>query len=209
MRITWKACSNTECGVHPRDAFNKLADDTDAAGLEVILWQLPDLWNWFSILVTHWTSLVAQMVKASAYTMRETLVWSLGQKDPLEKEMATHSSSLVWKIPWMEKPDRLQSMGSQRVGHNWVTHFYFSSNTSESKGLLRASEVVLVVKKPPANAGNIRDVGSIHGSWRSPGGGHGNPLQYSRQENPMDRGAWWTIFHRVAKNRTWLKWLNT
>ena len=51
-------------------------------------------------------------------TMRETQVQSLGQEDTLEKEMATHSSTLAWKIPWMEKPGRLQSMGSQRVGHD-------------------------------------------------------------------------------------------
>ena len=50
--------------------------------------------------------------------MRETWVQSLGQEDSLEKEMATHSSTLAWKIPWMEKPGRLQSMGSQRVGHD-------------------------------------------------------------------------------------------
>ena len=50
--------------------------------------------------------------------MRETQVLSLGREDPLEKEMATHSSTLAWKIPWMEEPGRLQSMGSQRVGHN-------------------------------------------------------------------------------------------
>ena len=53
-----------------------------------------------------------------------------------------------------------------------------------------ASQVVLVVKNPPANAGDVRDVGLIPGSGRPPGGGHGNPLQYSCQENPMDRGAW-------------------
>ena len=49
----------------------------------------------------------------------------------------------------------------------------------------------LVVKNPPANAGDVRDAGSILGSGRSPGGGHGHPLQYSCLENPMDRGAWW------------------
>ena len=48
-----------------------------------------------------------------------------------------------------------------------------------------------MVKTPPANAGDIRDMGSIHWSGRSPGGGHSNPLQYSCLENPMDRGAWW------------------
>ena len=51
-------------------------------------------------------------------TMRETRVQSLGQEDPLEKEMATHSSTLAWKIPWMEDPGRLQSMGLQKVGHD-------------------------------------------------------------------------------------------
>ena len=50
--------------------------------------------------------------------MQETRVQSLGLEDPLEKEMATHSSSHAWKIPWMEKPGGLQSMGLQRVGHN-------------------------------------------------------------------------------------------
>ena len=61
--------------------------------------------------------LVAQRVKRLP-AMQEAWVRSLGQEDPLEKEMATHSSTLAWKIPWTEKPDRLQSMGSQRVGHD-------------------------------------------------------------------------------------------
>ena len=61
-------------------------------------------------------SLVAQMVKCLP-AMRETWVRSLGREDPLEKEMETHSSTLTWKIPWTEEPSRLQSMGSQRVGH--------------------------------------------------------------------------------------------
>ena len=65
-------------------------------------------------------SLVAQTVKHLS-AMQETRVRSLGQEDPLEKEMAAHSSTLAWKIPWMEKPGRLESMGSQRVGHDWVT----------------------------------------------------------------------------------------
>ena len=60
---------------------------------------------------------MAQMVKHLP-TMRETQVRSLGQEDPLEKEMATHSSTLAWKIRWMEEPGRLQSMGLQRVGHD-------------------------------------------------------------------------------------------
>ena len=60
---------------------------------------------------------VAQMVKHLP-TMQETQVQSLGREDPLEKEMATHSSTLAWKIPWTEEPRRLQSMGSQRDRHN-------------------------------------------------------------------------------------------
>ena len=60
---------------------------------------------------------MAQMVKRLP-AMRETWVRSLGWEDLLEKEMATHSSTLAWKIPWMEEPGRLQSMGLQRVGHN-------------------------------------------------------------------------------------------
>ena len=55
------------------------------------------------------------------------------------------------------------------------------------------------------NLGDVRDAGSIPGSGRSPGGGHGHPLQYSCWENPVDRGAWWTVVHRVAKIRTRLK----
>ena len=65
-------------------------------------------------------SLVAQTVKHLP-TMWETRVWSLGQEDLLEKEIATHSSTLACKIPWTEEPGRLQSMGSQRVRHDWVT----------------------------------------------------------------------------------------
>ena len=64
-----------------------------------------------------WSSLVAQMVKHLP-TIQETRVQSLGLEDPLEKEMATHSSTLAWKIPWMEDPGRPQFVGSQRVGQD-------------------------------------------------------------------------------------------
>ena len=77
-------------------------------------------------------SLVAQMVRWLP-AMWETRVQSLGQEDPLEKEIATHSSTLAWKIPWMEEPDRLQFMESQRVGHDWVTSlsFFFSKHFTD------------------------------------------------------------------------------
>ena len=71
-----------------------------------------------------------------------------------------------------------------------------------------ASQVVLVVQDPPTNAGDVRDVGSIPGSWKSPGGGHGNSLQYSCLKNPMERGAWRATVHGVAKNQPWLKQLS-
>ena len=77
-------------------------------------------------------SLVIQPVK-NPPEMQETQIWSLGWEDPLEKEMATHFSSLAWNIPWTEKPGRLpstyqasQSMGSQRVGHDWMTSLSLS-----------------------------------------------------------------------------------
>ena len=62
-----------------------------------------------------------------------------------------------------------------------------------------------MVKKLSANAGDLRDADLIPGSGRSPGGGHGNPLQYSCLENPMDRGAWWATVHGVAESQTRLK----
>ena len=68
-------------------------------------------------LHTSGASLVAQRLKHLP-AMQETCVRSLGQEDPLEKEMATHSTILAWRIPWMEEPGELQSMGSQRVGHD-------------------------------------------------------------------------------------------
>ena len=68
--------------------------------------------------------------------------------------------------------------------------------------------MALVLKNPPANAGDTKDVGLIPGSGRSPGGGHGNTLQYSCLENPMDRQAWWATVHGVTKSWTQLKWLS-
>ena len=68
---------------------------------------------------------MAQTVKCLP-TTRETWIQSLGWEDLLEKEMTTHSRILAWNIPWMEEPGRLQSMGSQRVGHDWATSLLFS-----------------------------------------------------------------------------------
>ena len=113
---------------------------------------------------------MAQTVK-HLLTTQETWVRSLGWEDPLEKEMVTHSSTLAWKIPWMEEPGRLQSMGLQRVGHDCYKGFPSGSDGKES-------------------AYNVGDPGSIPGLERPPGEGNGNPLQYSCLENPIGRGAW-------------------
>ena len=78
----------------------------------------PKLYLHFS---SFWIFSVAQMVK-NLPAMKETRVQSLGQKDPLEKGMAIHSSVLAWRIPWTEDPGRPQSMGSQRVRHDWATN---------------------------------------------------------------------------------------
>ena len=81
---------------------------------------------------------MAQTVKHLS-TTQETWVWSLGWKDPLEKEMAIHSSTIAWKIPWTEEPGRLQSMGSQRVGHDWATSLSFHFQCHLVSLLLSAS----------------------------------------------------------------------
>ena len=121
--------------------------------------------------------------------LQETRVWFLGREDPLEEGMATHSSIFVWRIPWIEEPGGLQSIGSQRIGHDW-----------SDLACKHRLPWWLGGKESLSNAGDIRDTSSIPGSGRSPGGGHDNPPQYSCLENPMDRGAWWATVHRVSQN---------
>ena len=94
---------------------------------------IPETWikwtanpqNIIKALITN-CPLVAQTVK-KLLAMQEIWVQSLGREDPLEKEMATHSGTLPWRIPWREEPGRLQSMGSQRVGHDLATSLHFHS----------------------------------------------------------------------------------
>ena len=122
--------------------------------------------------------------------MCETWVQSLDWEDPLEKGKATHSSRLAWRIrglysPWGHKESQ-------------PSDFHFLSSKD-------VSSVALVAKNPTANAGDIRDTSSIPGLGRSPGGGHGNPLQYSCLENLMDRAAWQTTVHKVANSQTRVK----
>ena len=79
-------------------------------------------------------------------------------------------------------------------------HAAAGQNSRRYCSRLGASQVALVVKKPPANAGDIRHAGSIPGSGTSPGEGHDSPLQYSCLENPMDSGAWWASAQAVAQS---------
>ena len=83
------------------------------------------------------------------------------------------------------------------------THIYMCIYIS-----IWVSQVALVVKNPPANAGDAKDMDSIPGLVRSPREGYVNPLKYSCLENPTDRGAWWATVHGVTKSRTQLKWLS-
>ena len=95
----------------------------------------------------------------------------------------------------MDCPQKMRLGGRSLIKRGSIS--YKSTYTKSG-----ASQVVLVVKNPPANAGDTGDMGSIPGLGRSPGGGHGNPLQYSCLENPMDRRAWQATVHRVAKSWT-------
>ena len=105
----------------------------------------------------------------------------------MEKAMAPHSSTLAWKIPWMEKSGGLQPMGSLRVGHHWATSLPFSYYMGFPCGSAG--------KESTRNAG---DLGSIPGFGRSPGEGKGYPLQCSGLGNSMD-----CIVHGVAKG--WIR----
>ena len=149
--------------------------------------------------------LVAHLVK-NLSALQESWVWSLAWEDPLEKEMATCSSIPAWEIPWTEEPGRLQSMASQRVSHNWakkpspslcdvcVVVMY----TCVCNIIWGTSQLVPMVKNPPANAGDLRDAGSIPGLGRSPGGSHGSQLRYFYLENPLDRGTQWATVYGFA-----------
>ena len=134
--------------------------------------------------------------------MRETWVRSLGWEGLQEKETATHSSILAWRIPWTEEPGGLQSTGSQRVGHDWATsltpltpHDKTIKTQIESTGFPGGS----VDQEFNHNAA---DPGSVPGLGRCSADGTGYPLQYSGLQNSMDRAAWQATVHGVAKSQT-------
>ena len=113
--------------------------------------------------------IVAQTVKRLP-VMQETQVQSLGREDPLEKEMAIHSSILAWRIPWIEAPGRLQSTGSQRVRHNWATslslfqfyHFKYALSTAyfSSSDLSQLQTHLSVYSRSPV--GYLTDISNLY-----------------------------------------------
>ena len=115
-------------------------------------------------------------------------------------------------IPWLLAPSsifRLSTIGSSPspTAIALVVHLLPPSSTTYMClcvyiHIYMGFQVALAVKNLPANTGDVGDEGLIPGSGRSPGGGHGNPLQYLSLENPMDRGAWLAMVHRVAKSWT-------
>ena len=95
-------------------------------------------------MLSYGASLMAQTVK-NLPAMRETWVQSPGWEDPLEKEMATHSSILAWRIPWTEEPGRLQSKGSKRAGQEWVTNTTVSYTESFNVATVKLVNLFLFV----------------------------------------------------------------
>ena len=150
--------------------------------------------------------------------MLEILIQFLGWEDPLEKDRLPIQyswASLVvqlvknppatWEtwvgtIPWRREKLPTPVFWPGEFHGLYSPWGYKELDTTEQLSL--HSQVALVVKNLPASVGDIRDVGLIPGSGRSPGKGHGNPFQYSCLENPMDRGA---TVHRVAQSQTQLK----
>ena len=111
-----------------------LENPKDGGALWAAVYGVAQNWTWLKRLSSSSSSstqsrasLVAQMVK-NLLAIQETWVWSLGGEDPLEKEMATHSSILAWRILWTEEPGGLQSIGSQRVWYDWMTNTLGSWN---------------------------------------------------------------------------------
>ena len=147
------------------------------------------------LLWTLKSSLVAQTVKRLP-TMRETRIQSLGREDPLEKEMATHSSTLAWKIPCTEEPGRLQSMGLQRVRHDWATslHFLNTSICSERKTLVvkhLADQTPVSLTLPPGFAQHPDHVGTkwvTISIWLTPSLHQGSPSLTAKNVT-----CWWVL----------------
>ena len=125
--------------------------------------------------------------------LQETWFRSLDQEDPLEEEIANHSSILAWEIPRLQR----SLLGYSPWGHQRVRHDLVTKQQHQPEKYLGFP--CPVVKNPPYSA---RDTSSILGLGRSPGGGNENTLQYCCMKNPLDRGGWWAAVHGVPKSWT-------
>ena len=133
--------------------------------------------------------------------------------------MAPHSSTLDWKISWMEEPQRLQSMGSLGIGHDWVTSlvlftFMHWIRTWQPTPVLLPGESqrlgsLVGCRLWGRTESDTTERFHFHFSLSCIGEGNGNPLQCSCLENPRDRGAWWAAVYWVAQSRTRLRRLSS
>ena len=134
--------------------------------------------------------------------MQETQVQSLGWIDPLEEEMATLSSILVWRIPWKEGSGRLQSLQSQRVRYDWASTHTYTEITRYSIWLIIVTFYYLPTggSAGKGSSCNVGDLGLIPSLGSSPGEEYSYPLHYSNLENYMN-----SIVHGATKSRTQLR----
>ena len=174
------------------------------------------------LLDVHTFVLYACVSSKNISALEILLEVSWHSKDGLINPFEILSSVLFWvfslKLTQLDIYMLIGMLTVLQLKSNWMNewmseymHAYILPNkvSFEDSQSPWASQVALVVKNLLANAGDLRDVGLVPGSERSPRGGNGHPFQYSCQENPMDRGPGEATIHRVAKSHTWLKQLNT
>ena len=127
----------------------------------------------------------------------------------LSWERVSHTAKKLWEEVTPDLYLKWQVLSVSSADHPHITYSLRRWDLSLLFCNCQVSQLALVVKNLPANTGDVRDTGLIPWLVRSSGGRHGNPVQYSCLENPLDRGAWWATVHRVTKSWTWLKQLGT